>query len=172
MLRLFGAICVMAATVGAFGEVRTAMHRRTVELWAWVGAVRLLQSEMSFGLTPLPRICRLISQQVGGVVGDFWAFMADELPQRTDAYLPLLWAENMARCRRYWHLQADDLGVLDELGAGLGGSGLHNQQRLLALTEERLTRLADNSAAEYARLSRLLTGLGWCCGLILICLWV
>ncbi len=172
MLTLLGAVCIMVATVGGFGEVRTALRKRTVELLAWLGAVRLLQSEMSFGLTPLPRLCRLVSGQVGGVVGDFWRVLADALPQRTDAYLPALWAETTERCRCDWHLQPEDISILSELGTGLGGSGLHNQKRLLALAEERLVRLADEAAAEYARLSRLLTGLGWCCGLILICLWM
>lgn len=172
MLTLVGALCVMAATVGSFGEVRLAMHRRTIELLAWLGAVRLLQSEMSYGLTPLPRLCVLISRQVGGVVGEFWAVLADGLAERTDAHLPLLWAEGIDCCRRRWHLRADDIAVLDELGYGLGGSGLHNQRRMLALAEERLVRLADDAAAEYSRLARLLTGLGWCGGLILVCLWI
>lgn len=162
----------MLATVGGFGQVRFALKQRPAELLSWQAAVRLLQSEMSYGLLPLPRLCALAAEQTPGVVGCFWASLTQRLQEQTAQALPELWRQLIEEQKSGWHLLAADLQVLAELGLGLGGSGLANQQRLLALTEERLANLAAEAAEQNARLSRLLGGLGWCSGLLLICLWL
>lgn len=173
MLKILGAVCVLGATVGGFGQLRQALRLRVAELEGWLAAVRLLQSEMNYGLLPLPRICQLAAEHLAGQpVGPFWQNLAAALGQGPPQALPELWREQLATQKGGWHLLAADWQVLAELGQGLGGSGLENQQRLLALSEERLRLLAAEAAAASGRLQRLLGGLGWCSGLLLICLWL
>ncbi len=172
MLNICGGLLILLATVGGFGQVRFALSQRPAELLSWQAAVRLLQAEMSYGLSPLPRLCVLAAEQTPGVVGRFWAALADQLQTPAAQALPELWRRLMDEQKGGWHLLAVDLQPLAELGQGLGGSGLANQQRLLALTEQRLTNLAAEAAERSARLNRLLGGLGWCSGLLLICLWL
>lgn len=172
MLRLVGAACIIMASLGGFAQLRGALQKRAMELLGWLGAVRLLQSEMSWGLTPLPRLCQVISRQIGGLVGDFWKRLGDELAKSGAGTVPELTSQLLAEAQGEWHLLATDWQILQEMGEGLGGSGLAEQQRLLALTEQRLQAASDEAAARYARHGRLLGGLGWCCGLLLVCLWL
>ena len=171
MLSALGAVFILLATVGGFGQVRCALRQRPQELQDWLAAVRLLQNEMNYGMVPLPRLCALAAGRNKGVVGCFWQSLAQSLQQPTQA-LPEIWQRLLAEQKGSWHLLAADLQTLAELGQGLGASGLNNQQRLLSLTEQRLLQLADEVAARCARLTRLLGGLGWCSGLLLICLWL
>lgn len=172
MLSVLGAVFILLATVGGFGQLRCALRQRPRELLDWLAVVRLLQSEMNYGLLTLPRLCALAAAQNNGVVGRFWQTLAQELETQTAQSLPEIWQRLLVEQKSGWHLLAADLQVLMELGQGLGASGLNNQQRLLSLTERRLQNLADEAAAQCARLTRLLGGLGWCSGLLLICLWL
>ena len=98
-----------------------------------------------------------------------WYLQLDEL---ADMALPEIWQQLLTAQSQNWHLLPEDLQALTELGQGLGSSGLSNQQRLLALTEQRLQRLAAEAEERRGRLARLLGGLGWCSGLLLVCLWL
>ncbi|MBQ2888467.1 MAG: stage III sporulation protein AB [Firmicutes bacterium] len=169
---MFGALCVLVACLGVFGLVRLALKMRQTELQSWLSAVRLLSAEMNFGVLPLPRLCSLLGERVDGTAGCFFANLGDELGRQKQAALPQIWQELLVTERSGWHLSAADVSVLADLGAGLGKSGLANQRRLLALTEERLASLHDEAAARCERLYRLLGALGWCSGLLLVCLWL
>lgn len=172
MMKLLGAVCILLATVSGFAQLRVALQQRVAELNDWLAAVRLLQSEMNYGLLPLPRLCELAAGQIGGAVGRFWQVLAAALQQGEPLALPEIWQRLLAAQSPDWHLLPEDLPALAELGQGLGSSGLNNQQRLLALTEQRLQRLAAEAEARRNRLARLLGGLGWCSGLLLVCLWL
>lgn len=172
MLKLLGAVCILLATVSGFAQLRVALQQRVAELNDWLAAVRLLQSEMNYGLLPLPRLCQLTAGQIGGAVGQFWQALAAALQQGEPLALPEIWQRLLAVQSPGWHLLPEDLPALAELGQGLGSSGLSNQQRLLALTEQRLQRLAAEAKERRGRLARLLGGLGWCSGLLLVCLWL
>lgn len=172
MTALLGALCVLLACLGVCGQVRLALKLRQTELQSWLSAVRLLSAEMNFGVLPLPRLCALLAERVDGAAGCFFAHLNEELGRQKQAALPQIWQEMLVAERPSWHLSAADVSVLADLGAGLGNSGLANQRRLLALTEERLASLHDEAAERCERRYRLLGALGWCSGLLLVCLWL
>lgn len=169
MMMGLGACLVMAATLGAFYSLRLALHLRERELLSWLAAVRLLSREISYGMTPLPRVCEGLGARAEGVAGEFFAALSQAL-QADAGRLGEAWEELLAAQGGSWHLSPDDLAVLSELGGSLGRSNFAEQKKLLAVAEERLRSLAEESAARYERLSRLLSGLGWCSGLLLVCL--
>lgn len=171
MMMGIGAGLVLAATVGAFYSLRLALRQRERELLSWLAAVRLLSREITYGGKPLPRICENLGVELEGASGAFFRALAEEL-QVDGGCLGESWEELLSRQSGGWHLLAADRAVLAELGRGLGRSNLLGQQKLLAVAEERLGGLAEESAVRYARLSRLLSGLGWCSGLLLVCLWL
>lgn len=168
LIGLGGAAAVLLACVGVFGELRQALFRRVQELASWLMAVRVLQTEMTFGALPLSRLCGSITAQTGGAAAAFW----QELAARLDAGAGLAasWQELLESNAAGAHLLPGDTQALRDLGAGLGASGLAQQKRLLALTEERLQALHAEAAERYRRLARLLAALGWSSGLLLICL--
>ena len=170
-LRHFGVGTVELGVQSMYDEVlRRARRGHTAQ--QSLAAVRRLQSEMNYGLLPLPRLCELAAGQIDGAVGQFWQSLAAVLQQGEPLALPEIWQQLLTAQSQNWHLLPEDLQTLTELGQGLGSSGLSNQQRLLALTEQRLQRLAAEADERRGRLARLLGGLGWCSGLLLVCLWL
>lgn len=171
MMMGLGAGLVMAATVGAFYSLRLALRQRERELLSWLAAVRLLSREITYGGAPLPRVCENLAAEAEGVAAEFFTELAEKL--RADGgRLTESWEELLYRQGSGWHLLAADMAVLLELGRGLGRSSLSGQNKLLSVSEERLRGLTEESAGRYARLSRLLSGLGWCSGILLVCLWL
>lgn len=168
MLRILGAGLVLLAAVGAAQGLKTALNLRISELKSWLLAVRLLQREIGYGMMPLPRVFNRIFGQVEGVAGEFLANVAENLA--ADLSLTEVWQQNLKVEGSGWHLLAEDYALLAELGAGIGQSDLAGQRRLLGMTEERLTALLSESEERYSRLARLVGGLGWCAGLMLVCL--
>ena len=88
MLKVLGAVCVLLATVSGFAQLRNALQQRVAELRDCLAAVRLLQSEMNYGLLPLPRLCELAAGQIDGAVGQFWQSLAAVLQQGEPLALP------------------------------------------------------------------------------------
>lgn len=171
MMSAMGALLVLAAAVGAAANVRQAMRLRSGELADWLLAVRLLEREMTYGVLPLPRLCTGVAAQVGtGEVSMAFAEVAEALAQ--GELLQDVWGNLPQQVGGGWHLAAEDWAVLAELGDGLGQSDLAGQKKLLAECEERLTHRLAESRERYARLGRLVSGLGWCGGLLLVCLWL
>ncbi len=168
LMGVCGAAAVLLACVGGFGELRQAMLRRVQELDSWLAAVRVLQTEMTFGALPLSRLCGNITAQTEGAAAAFFQELGDRLAAGES--LAASWPELLAQNAAGAHLLPGDTLVLRELGAGLGASGLAQQKRLLALTEERLQALRAEASERYRRLARLLSALGWSSGLLLICL--
>lgn len=176
MIRLIGVILVMTSVVGAFGSLRRALLARHAELLDWLRAVRLLEREIGFGVLPLGRICEKIAIGDLGVARDFFAELAAMLNGGNkqgdvgfDVGFEEAWQHLTEKLGAGWHLLAEDYAVLADLGRGLGKSDLAGQRRLLQLAEESLGSLVTESETKNARLLRLLAGLGWCCGLLIVC---
>ena len=172
MMSLPGAVLVLAGAVGICRSMRLALAGREQELLSWLTAVRLLEREMTFGALPLPRVFCRVAEQAEGAAGEFFAALGACLQAGAACTLPDCWQAVLADKAAAWHLLPKDIAVLTDLGAALGQSSLGGQKKLLGLTAERLSGLAEESSARVLRLSRLLSGMGWCCGLLIICLWL
>ena len=168
MMGVCGAAAVLLACISVFGELLQALARRVLELESWLMAVRVLQTEITFGALPLSRLCDNITAQTEGTATAFFQELGKRLAAGEN--LAASWQELLEKNAAGTHLLSGDTMVLQELGAGLGASGLAQQKRLLALTEERLQALRAEAAERYQRLARLLSALGWSSGLLLICL--
>lgn len=168
MLRICGAGLVLAAAVAVAANVRGALCARERELASWLLVVRLLAREMVWGAKPLPLVCESLAGQAGGVAGEFCGGLAERL--RGGGTLAEHWQVLLEDRAADWHLLAGDVAILQELGDGLGQSDLTGQKKLLAGVEQRLAAQCEESAARLGRLGRLVSGLGWCGGLLLVCL--
>lgn len=161
LLGVLGAGLVMVSAVWAAGCVAGALALRQKELASWVLAVRLLGREIAWGAEALPRLYARVGGQVDGVAGGFLADLAENWQDSQDM---------LQKKAAGWHLQAGDVAVLAELLAGLGQTDLAGQKKLLGQMEARLVALQEESAVRQKRLARLIRGLGWCGGLLLVTL--
>ena len=168
MLRIMGALCIVAGS-GAFGFAMAAASRREErQLRQLLGALEYLSCELSYRLTPLPNLCRGAAEGRGGAVSEFFLSLARELEKQTEP--------DVQTCVRAaldsMELPASIGRILTELGQTLGRFDLPGQLRGLELSireTEQALRTVREGAPERRRSWQTL---GLCAGAALAILFI
>lgn len=164
-----GLIIFGAATYGA-GLAR-AVRRRAWEIAELEAALQALESEISYGYTPLPEACVQVGRRSAGVVGRLFTHVGSALA-REDFDTELTWRRSVRAWATGAHLQAPELEILEALGTVLGRSTAADQARQLQLARERLAGIRRRLEPDVERQSRLRTYLGLAAGAMLALLLV
>lgn len=168
MLRLMGALCIVAGS-GAFGFAMAAASRREEkQLRQLLGALEFLSCELSYRLTPLPSLCRGAAEGRGGAVADFFLSLARELERQTEPEVQ----DCVNTILRQMEFPSSLRRILEELGKTLGRFDLPGQLRGLELAireTEQALRIIKDGAPERRRSWQTL---GLCVGAALAILFV
>ncbi len=158
-VRLVGSVLVAAAAAGAGQEAGRRAERRVAELRALVLAVGIVQSEVTFALTPLAEALVRAGGAAGGEVGallESWAVALGRGRAEPRASFRAALAGHAERLA----LLPDDLQPVAELVESLGRSDRDDQGRHLQRAGLRLGAIADRLEPEARRSARLLRALG------------
>ena len=168
MLRMMGALCIVAGS-GAFGFAMAAASRREErQLRELLSVLEYLSCELSYRLTPLPKLCRSAAEGRGGVVADFCLDLAKELEMQMEPDVQGCVKTVLGRME----LPARLRSILEELGQTLGRFDLPGQLRGLELSireTEQALRSVREGAPERRRSWQTL---GLCVGAALAILFV
>lgn len=166
MLKLLGSI-LLAGGAAYLGFSATArLERRVRSLRTFLGALELLERELSFRLTPMPALLDRLAKQTGPPVGAFFARCRDGLSDLGERTLSDLWSEALNGIPM--DLGAEDRLILGELGGILGRYDGAGQGEALALAQARLGQCLTAAAEERARLGRVYGALGLSVGTLLV----
>lgn len=163
MLKLLGAVLVVMACGYAGFTVARRYQRRPKDLRYLQGALQMLETEISYGATPLPEAFDLVSQRCEKGVATLFATARDRLLTGDGVTVREAWGEALEVFARHSAINASDMAVLRALGAVLGISDRADQVKHLNLAREQL-RLesvkAEDEAAKYVKLYHYLGFLG------------
>ncbi|MFZ5901379.1 MAG: stage III sporulation protein AB [Bacillota bacterium] len=137
--------------------------RRPRELRALETALAVLETEISYGATPLAEAFDSVAQRTDPLVSGLFGYARDELATGTGITAADAWQKAIDAFVPDSALQGEDVGVLRGLGPVLGGSGCEDQVRHIRLTMEHLkaTRIrAEEEALKNVRLWQYLGFLG------------
>lgn len=160
---IFASALIFTSSVLVAQTLKNSLRMRGVELEAWCKMLRQLQVEISYGLTPLPQAFAKCNV---GFLQDFCQNISRDLEGQHD--LPKVWLENLAAANKKWHLLDTDFEILAALAGDLGCSAVSDQNRILNLAIEKLSGEQSSAEAEFGRLGRLIGGLGYSAGLLLV----
>lgn len=160
---IFSSTLIFTSSVLVAQTLKNSLRMRGLELDAWCRMLRQLQVEISYGLTPLPQAFAKCNVEF---LQEFCQNVSEDLERHHD--LPKVWLENLARGKEKWHLLDVDLEILAALAGDLGGSAVSDQNRILNLAIEKLSGRQTLAEAEFGRLGRLIGGLGYSAGLLLV----
>lgn len=168
MLKLIGA--VLLAGGGAYlGLSATArLERRVRSIRAMLGALELLERELTFRLTPMPALLERLARQAHPPVNTFFARCLSGLSDLGERTLSDLWNEALEAVPM--ELGQEDLMILRELGGILGRYDGEGQGEALALAQARLGQCLAAAAEERTRLGRVYGALGLSVGALLVIL--
>lgn len=167
MLKLTGAFLLLAGLGWMGWSAARELARRTILLEELVAALERMERELTFRLTPLPRLCRWLGGDATRPLKDFFFACADSAE---DGDRPFQEGWRQAACTLEGHLERPAVDCLVELGRGLGRCDSEGESRLLEAALIRLRELLHHSREESRRRGRLYSALGLTAGAFLVIL--
>jgi len=166
MIRWLGAILVAGATTAAGLAAAQRLGARVRLLSAFAHALDIMQSEISFNLTPLPDLMALLVHRAAAPARPFFAHCARLMKKLGDYSFHTLWQKAVSDIGPEWRTGERD--TLMDLGAVLGRYDHQAQARALTLAKSRMEALLLKAESERARQSRVFGTLGVACGLAIV----
>lgn len=168
MIRLVGAL-LLAGGAGAAGWSAAArLTRRARTLEELAAALERMDREISFRLTPMPRLLEELGRTCPPPVGTLFARCREGLDRLGERSLGEIWRAALADAPL--DLEGRGAGILDELGESLGRFGESGTRSALALAAEELAREGAAARAEGEKRGRMYRVLGLTAGAFLVIL--
>lgn len=157
MLKLLGALCVMAGALwcgtGAIGGLR----RRAQALGELHGSLVWLEEEMTFRMAPLPQLLEQLGKDRQGEVSQFFQETARSLQRDPEGGLYPSWRQAMVRYLPL--LRQEERQVLLEVGQTLGRYDVQTQRQALSRGARRMAVFRDEARGEVKRLGKVYAAL-------------
>ncbi|MDQ0188350.1 stage III sporulation protein AB [Alicyclobacillus cycloheptanicus] len=169
MIRALGAAMVVGASTVAGFRVASWYRRRPAELRALLQAVRLLQTEIEFSVTPLPQALTHVGKRTSAPASLLF-LTAGEALEAPEVGPAEAFARGIAACEPKSALVARDFECLVEFGSTLGTSDRIHQSQQIEVTLARLSALEEEAREAQRRNERLWQYLGVLAGLLVVIL--
>lgn len=151
MLRLAGALLV-AGGMSALGFLAAGeLGKRVRALQALLGALELMERELSFCLTPMPELLEGLAKRASPPADGLFAHCREGLVDLGKTSLGALWREGLAALP----LKEGDRLSLESLGEVLGRYDGEGQRAALSQAQAALDRALTEARAERTRLGRV-----------------
>ena len=168
MLKLVGALFILAGAGGIGHLMALGLEDRAVILRRLLAALQHLESEIVFACSPMPLALARAGRSVGGEVGAFLREVAGEVERRDGPPLDKAWTRALERYGLELLLTPAEVETLLALGAVLGGSDREDQRKHLELARAAMTRFQGEAAAQAAKNKRVWQYLGFSLGALAV----
>lgn len=167
-MRWLGILCVVAGCTG-IGIWHSIMYvKKWRNLLDCKKALCILESEISYGRTPLPEAFREMAARTGGSISVFFDTVSGKLCQGTGR-MDEIWRSSLQEVMKEGEMGKEDIRELEELGNTLGYLDTGMQLRSIQLYRKRLEISLESWEGEREKRTRFYPVLGIACG-VLICL--
>ena len=170
MLKLLGVLLLAGGTAAAGFCAAGQLTKRARALQALLGALELMERELSFRLTPMPELLERLSRQADPPADGLFAGCREGLSSLGERALAELWKAGVRQPALL--LEAEELALLDGLGQVLGSYDGEGQLAALAQTCAALERALAEARSERKRMGRVYQTLGLAAGAFLAILLV
>lgn len=168
MLKLLGALMVIFSCSLMGMTVASNYRRRPGEIRALQNALQLLETEISYGATPLPDALTYVAERCDRRVSPLFGGTGRELLTMRGKTAREAWAMALEEYYPRSALNRSDRTVLLELGNSLGISDREDQIKHLALAREQLKLEQAKAEEDSARNTRVYHYLGFLGGLTVV----
>lgn len=168
MLKIVGAILIIAGCT--YGGMRIAeTYRKRAELLRYLqNGLNLLETEISYSLTPLPLALKRISGKLRGESRLIFACASQALQRDTGLRANEAWEEGIEYLKKHIKLNREEIDVLTLFGQALGGSAREDQLKSIALTRKQLSLMEKAADEAKQKNQRMWQYLGFCTGAVIV----
>lgn len=168
MWKLAGALFIIGGCGYAGLTVGAAYRKRTETLRCLQHGLNLLETEINYGLTPLPLALQRVGQRLPGASAKVFSRAAQILGRAEGITAQEAWDEGIRALSETTPLWEEEISILTLFGRGLGSSDKEDQLKHFALTREQL-RLAEQKAIDARNKNqRIWQYMGFCLGAVIV----
>jgi stage III sporulation protein AB len=170
MLKLFGALLIFAAgTLAGFYQSSRYMNR-PVQIRHLVLALERLQTEISYGGTPLPEALARSGRGIPQPVGALFAEASRRMNEPGSSSAMEIWQDAVAETWKRTAMREPEREILMSVGATLGASGRDDQLKHLRLAVRQLQSEEETARDEQMRYGKMWRSLGIMAGALVVIL--
>lgn len=164
--KLIGAVFIIFATTSyGFGKAK-GFRERIYDLRSFQDGLSMLQTEVTYGLTPLPLALEKVGRVIKGPVGIFFKRVSEKLLIGDGELLESYWQDSLANLST--SLEKEDEEIVRNLGYSLGRSSVSEQNKHLDMTIRQLQMAERESREICAKNEKMWKYLGFFSGLALV----
>jgi stage III sporulation protein AB len=170
VLKLLGASIILFSTTLTGLKAAGRLARRPIEIRQLQTALKLLQTEIVYGATPLSQALGHIAKRVNGSVGKLFAMVAGMLNGQQELTVYESFQTAIAEIWPATAMKQAEKEILLQLGGILGLSDREDQQRHIELAVMNLQSEEKHSLDHQSKYEKLCKSMGLLSGLLVIIL--
>lgn len=168
MVKLVGALCILFAGT-AIGFLRAARYAaRPRQLRELIHALRRLETEITYGYTPLPEAFKRLSSQCNEPVSLLFKESARLLAEEEGATTSRVWTQAAEFAWSSSALNTQDMEITVQIGFTLGITDRDNQLKHIALAIGQLQQQESSAREDQLKYERMSRSLGFLCAAFIV----
>lgn len=169
MIKLIGAVLLMAGAAGLGLGAAAQLQAKVTGLRALMDGLEHLERELSFRLTAMPELMDRLAKQTAPPAAYLFAYCRDHLEELGEKSFFNIWAEALENNLELL-LDEGERQILLELGTVLGRYDAEEQRQALKNSSAELEQCLARAEKEKLRMGRVYTALGLGSGAMLVIL--
>ncbi|GIM44563.1 stage III sporulation protein SpoAB [Collibacillus ludicampi] len=170
MIKAVGAILVILAATGMGLRQAHRYHERPRELHQLITALRMLETEILYGATPLPQAFRRIADRFTGEMRLMFLALSRHITEGDGRPVSEVFRDVLHEWMPRLHLRKQDIEILIQFGETLGISDREDQIKHIALACSSLSAEEEEARDESMRLGRMWRYMGALLGIAVVIL--
>lgn len=161
---IWAGACLLIISCGGLGlYMASRIRKRPEELRACLTALTLLDTEISWGVTPLPEAFGILKERTEKPWSLFFAELEKRLQKGEGAYKA--WNDTIAQQMKYFCLKPEDWQVIKDVGKGLGRSDRQEQHKQIELVKQQLALIREDASEWAEKQAKMWSYLGFLGGI-------
>ena len=169
-MKMLGSSMIIAATSWIGFQIAHQYQQRPLQLREIQSSFQMLETEISYGLTPLPRALERVAKLHQGIVGDLFAQTRANLAASPGITVRDAWSEAIQKLSNRLALKSSDREILINFGSTLGISDRTDQVKHLKLAMAQLANAEIKAWDDKEKNERMYKSLGLLGGLAIVIL--
>lgn len=169
MLKMIGAVLIIAATTWTGFEAARHLNERPRQLRLLKSALQSLEAEIMYGHTPLHEASRRLADQLSRPLSLFFETFAKKLTN-SETTVKDAWEESLLEIWKLTALKQGEFEIMRQFGETLGRHDRASQQKQIHLTITHLEREEADAYDKKSKYEKMAKSLGILSGLLIVIL--
>ncbi|MDG5788701.1 stage III sporulation protein SpoIIIAB [Evansella sp. AB-P1] len=166
-MKLVGAILILITTTIVGWEYSSRLSRRTKQIRYLKIAFEALETEMVFGMTPLPYACEKVSYQLISPLKSLFTNVAKRLKEEENSAQEI-WCSSVKSWKNKTDLSEAEINILLQFGQTLGQQDLEGQRKQIRLAISYFDQEEKQAVESQQKFESMYKSLGFLGGVLIV----